>query len=82
MQSHVGDLLAVVGGSANHDALKRRSPSILIEGESKSAVETSKAPDNAKTNRRGNGKDLDLEDMKRTSPRRVIPLDSKELHDF
>ena len=82
MKSYVGDLMAVVGGSGNHDAVQRRGTSRFGRAKAGGQTESRKALPKMKTSGKGNGKELVPSNAKELAPHQVIPFDDDELRDF
>jgi methyl-accepting chemotaxis protein len=82
MKTYVGDLIAVVGGSGNHDAVQRRGTSRFIRAKAEHRSEPRKALVKTKSSGKGNGKELAQRNAKDVAPSQVIPFDDEDMRDF
>lgn len=82
MKSYVGDLIAVVGGSANHETGRRRGIPRLLRAKAEDRAEPRKALLRIGPSGKGNGKELTLRKGKEPAPEQVIPFEDEEIRDF
>ena len=82
LKSYVGDLMAVVGGSADQTGGQRQGDLRLSRAKATAGTETRKALVKTKFNGKGNGKQLTLRKTEEVQPHRVIPFDDEDMRDF
>jgi methyl-accepting chemotaxis protein len=82
MKSYVGDLMAVVGGSANHTRGQRQGAPRFLRAKAGGPTESRKALPKAKSSGKGNGRELVPRNAKELAPHQVIPFDDEDMRDF
>ena len=82
LKSYVGDLMAVVGGSADQTGGQRQGDLRLSRAKATAGTATRKALVKTKFSGKGDGKQLTQRNAKELQPQQVIPFDDEDMRDF